>query len=96
MHSVIQDGCVYLYGEISMQTISKKPYRQFMHQCEQPQVHSIDFAGVKKADSTCVGLLLLALRVRSCPLKYLHIPDSVRLLIGLYEMEDWITHEFAQ
>ena len=57
---------------------------------KQPEIDTLDLSGVERADSACVSLLLNALREKSS-LKIHALPESVRVLAELYEIEEWVT-----
>ncbi|MDK4681306.1 STAS domain-containing protein [Kingella negevensis] len=88
MQTLVQDNCLYLKGEVSVWTVNRQTYDTFLRQCKQPDIQSVDFSGVEKADSACISLLLAALRQGS--LKIQSLPQSMRSLAELYEVEEWI------
>ena len=90
MQSEIRDGRICVSGCVSIQTLNDKQCRLFRNQCMQPETHSIDFSGVTRADSACISLLLIALRERQGSLKLIALPESVRALAKLYEVEEWL------
>lgn len=92
MQSAIRDNIVYVQGEVSVQTVDKTTLTQFAQQCGQPEIHAIDCSQITRADSACLSLLLTALRQKAQgSLKIHNLPPSVRDLVQLYEIEEWIT-----
>ena len=61
MNSKVQNGTLYLSGEITVKTVNVAAYQQFQQACQQ-NIHTLDLAGVTQADSACISLLLAALR----------------------------------
>lgn len=92
MQFIIDDNCLKIEGVVSVQTLTRQNYQQFEKYCTQPEIQAIDLAGVIRADSACISLLLNMLRQHSGSLQIINIPDSVRALVQLYEIQDWI-HE---
>lgn len=90
MHSSVENGCLSIRGAVTVQTITPAIYTQFVKQCMLPDVQTIDLHGVVQADSTCISLLLTALRQSKKNLKFSDLPESVRALAELYEIQEWI------
>ena len=78
MNSEVREQCLYLSGDVSVQTLDAAAYRQWK--------------GVTRADSTALALMIAALRARGqSSLQWRNLPESVRLLAELYEIEEWIS-----
>lgn len=91
MQILVQNDTLLLKGAITVQTLTTANHKHFVQQCQQPHIHSIDLSGVVRADSTCVSLLLTALRQHnSGSLKVIGLPESVKDLAQLYEIESWL------
>lgn len=91
MHSELRDGCLFLSGDITVQTVNAAAFAQFESQCRQNGWHTLDLGGITRADSTCLSLLLTAKRRYSGSLNIRQLPPAVRLLAELYEIETWIS-----
>lgn len=89
MHYAVQDGCLYLHGTATVHTVTASVYRQFVKECSQANIHTLDLTGLQKADSACVSLLLAALRTNKT-LTLNSLPNSVQALLELYEIQEWI------
>ncbi|XDZ51229.1 lipid asymmetry maintenance protein MlaB [Neisseriaceae bacterium CLB008] len=86
---------ISLSGEVSMQTLSPSLLAQVVKGCQQSRIQSLNLAGVRQADSACVGLLLAVLKARQqaglTPLNVRNLPEAVRALNTLYELDTVIT-----
>ncbi|EGV36805.1 STAS domain-containing protein [Neisseria weaveri] len=89
MNSEIRDGILYIQGEVTVKTVTTPAYTQFEQQCRLKNINMIDGSGVTRADSTCISLLLTALRLKS-DMRFRNIPESVAALADLYEIKDWV------
>lgn len=94
MQITVQNDTLLLKGAVTVQTLTAPDHKHFVQQCQQPHIHSLDLSGVIRADSACVSLLLAALRQRpSGSLNIIGLPESVKDLAQLYEIESWLnTH----
>ena len=65
----------------------------FLQQCKLPNIQTVDFSGVERADSACLALILQALRQSGQSSLHIQaLPESVQLLAQLYEVEKWLVH----
>lgn len=78
-----------LSGEISVKTLGKAEYQGFIQAVKLPAIEVLDLAGVSRADSACVALLLAAYKQKP-QIQWQNVPDSVQSLAELYEMGEWI------
>ncbi len=87
-----QATVLHLSEAVTAATISAADIAAFQAACTDPALTQIDLSGVTQADSVCVCLLISALRSRQngTPLQPVHLPDSVRALIHLYEIDHWM------
>lgn len=92
MHSELRDGCLFLSGDITVQTVNAAVFGQFQSQCRQSGWDTLDLSGVNRADSSCLSLLLAAKRLHAGSLNIQGLPSAVCLLAELYEIESWISH----
>lgn len=91
MQTVIRNQGLYISGVIGVHTLNDAAYRQFVTQCAGAEIGFLDFSGVEKADSAGISLMLTALRARAGkPLAVRNLPDTLRALVELYEIQDWI------
>lgn len=90
MNSEARNGTLYISGEVTVKTLTDAAYTRFQEQCRLKEVVALDFSAVSRADSACVSLLLTALRLKNHTLEWHHLPESVRALAGLYEINDWL------
>ncbi|MDO5073300.1 MAG: STAS domain-containing protein [Neisseria animaloris] len=90
MNTEVKDGVLYLGGDVTVKTVASAAYAQFEQQCRLKEVHTLDLSGVNRADSSCVSLLLTALRLNASGVKLCAIPESVQDLTVLYEIKDWV------
>ena len=90
MNTEIRNGVVYLSGDITVKTVNAAAYAQFEQQCRADEVNALDLAGVSRADSACVSLLLTALRLKPAGVAFQGVPASVAALADLYEIKDWV------
>lgn len=90
MHSELREGSLILGGDITVQTVNAASWARFQEQCRQSGWDRLDLGGVKRADSACLSLLLEARRQRRGSLDIRNLPQAVRLLAELYEIESWI------
>lgn len=78
-----------------MQSLSPSLLAQVVKGCQQSGVDTLNLADVGQADSACVGLLLAVFKARQQaglpPISVRHLPDSVRALNTLYELDSVIT-----
>lgn len=90
---VIDNDCLKIRGMVSVQTLTRQEFKQFVQLCQQPEVHRVDLSEVVRADSACISLLLTALRENvSGSLKWVNVPESVHTLAKLYELttlDEW-------
>lgn len=91
MHSSVENGCLLIRGAVTVQTLTPAICTQFVKQCMLPDIKTIDLNGVIQADSTCISLLLTILRQSKKPLQFSGLPESVRALAELYEIQEWIS-----
>lgn len=92
MQFIIQDNCLMIQGVVSVETLTRQHYKQFVQLCRQPEVRAIDLSGVVRADSACISLLLTFLRQHaSGSLKVVNVPVPVRMLAQLYEIDEWMS-----
>lgn len=89
MNSKVQNGTLYLSGDITVKTVNVVAYQQFQQACQQ-NIHTLDLAGVTQADSACISLLLAALRQAPHRPALHHLPAAVQALSELYEIQDWL------
>lgn len=85
-----QNGILSISGEVTVKTVNESLYRQFEQQCRLKDVHTLDFSQVTRADSACISLLLTALRLQNKTMNTQQLPESVRALAELYEINHWI------
>lgn len=90
MQSEIQGSCLRVSGSVSIRTLDQAACKTFRQQCRQPEIDTLDFSAVDYADSACIALLLLVLRERESSLKLTGLPESVKALAQLYEIEKWL------
>ena len=90
MQTEVNDNRLMLRGEVSVRTVNRAACEPFLRLIKQPEIDTLDLSGVERADSACVSLLLNALREKSS-LKIHALPESVRALVELYEIEEWVT-----
>ncbi|RRD88917.1 STAS domain-containing protein [Conchiformibius steedae] len=93
MHTGIREGCLYVNGTATAHTVTASAYRQFVEQCARSEVHSVDFSGLQRADSVCIGLLLAALRRPQGAPALRGLPESARELAKLYEIQDFFQEQ---
>ncbi|MDO5639567.1 MAG: STAS domain-containing protein [Neisseria sp.] len=91
MNTEIRNGVLYLAGDVTVKTVNGAAYAQFEQQCRAADVRALDLAGVKRADSACVSLLLTALRLKPAGVAFQSVPASVAALADLYEIKDWVS-----
>ncbi|AUX61117.1 STAS domain-containing protein [Simonsiella muelleri] len=93
MQCVIENNCLMIRGMVSVQTLTRQDWKQFVQLCQQPHVHTVDLSGVVRADSACISLLLTTIRENiSGSLKWLNLPESIETLAKLYELpqlDEW-------
>lgn len=93
MRSEVREQCVYVAGDVSVQTLNSGAYHEFLQQCRLPNIQTVDFSGVERADSACLALILQALRQSGQSSLHIQaLPESVQLLAQLYEVEEWLVH----
>lgn len=85
-----QENCLYISGEITVHTLNKVMYQQFLNQLMLPEIELIDFSQIHKVDSVGIALLLAVQRCCQHHVKILSLPQSVDELVRLYEIQDWI------
>lgn len=90
MNSEIRNGVLYLSGDITVKTVNAAAHSRFEQQCRLKDISALDLGEVGRADSACISLLLAALRHRPEGLAFHRLPDTVRALAELYEINDWI------
>lgn len=90
MNSETRDGVLYLSGDITVKTVTNAAYARFEQQCRLKDLTALDFSAISRADSACVSLLLTALRLNPA-VHARNLPESVRALADLYEINDWLT-----
>lgn len=83
-------GCLNVSGEVSVRTLTQASYNDFMRQIRLPETQCINLKDVTLADSACVSLLLSVWRERSDSLNIRNVPQSVRDLAQLYEVDEWL------
>ena len=74
-------------GEINMMQLTSQQLEQF-RSLFRSDIKSLDFSKVTYADSSCISLILSALRQHKITLK--NPPPSVQLLIDLYELNAFV------
>ncbi|MCG7656411.1 STAS domain-containing protein [Wielerella bovis] len=89
MQIEVQNGSLKVHGAINVRSVNRATLEQFVRQIRQPEIHTVDLSGVEHADSACLSLILAALREKGS-LKFHALPDSVRALAELYEVEEWL------
>ncbi|OSI10452.1 STAS domain-containing protein [Neisseria zoodegmatis] len=90
MQSEVRDGVLYVKGEVTVKTITPANYARFEQQCRLNETHTVDLSEVSRADSSCVSLLLTALRLKPSSVALRGLPDSVAALAELYEIKEWV------
>lgn len=90
MNSEIRGHVLHLGGDITVKTITAAAHSRFEQQCRLKDITVLDLSGVGRADSACLSLLLAALRLRPEGLAFQNLPEAVRALAELYEINDWI------
>ncbi|QEY23845.1 STAS domain-containing protein [Neisseria animalis] len=90
MNSELRDGVLYIGGEVTVKTVTDTAYTHFKQQCRLQNLDTVDFASVSRADSACLSLLLTAQRLNP-NVRFRHLPESVRALADLYEINDWLS-----
>ena len=83
-------GCLNVSGEVSVRTLTQASYNDFMRQIRLPETQCINLEDITLADSACVSLLLSVWRERSDSLNIQNVPQSVRDLAQLYEVDEWL------
>lgn len=90
MESEVRGGVLHVKGEVTVKTVTSAAYGLFEQQCRLNETHTVDFSQVSRADSSCVSLLLTALRVKPSSIALQGLPDSVAALAELYEIKEWV------
>ena len=83
-------GCLNVSGAVSVRTLTQASYNDFMRQIRLPETQCINLKDITLADSACVSLLLSVWRERSDSLNIQNVPQSVRDLAQLYEVDEWL------
>ena len=83
-------GCLNVSGEVSVRTLTQASYNDFMRQIRLPETQCINLKDITLAASACVSLLLSVWRERSDSLNIQNVPQSVRDLAQLYEVDEWL------
>ena len=83
-------GCLNVSGEVSVRMLTQASYNDFMRQIRLPETQCINLKDITLADSACVSLLLSVWRERSDSLNIQNVPQSVRDLAQLYEVDEWL------
>lgn len=93
MQMVMENDCLKIRGVVSVQSLTRQEFKQFVQLCQQPEIQTLDLSEVVRADSACVSLLITALRENvSGSLKWINVPESVKTLAKLYELpslDEW-------
>lgn len=92
MNIVVQENCLSIQGAVTVQTLTASDYKHFQKIIQQPDIAILDLSGVGRADSACMALILEATRVSGQKM-IRGLPDSVRALATLYELETWLASE---
>ncbi|STZ77130.1 STAS domain-containing protein [Bergeriella denitrificans] len=90
MNSEVRNGILYISGDVTVKTLTAAAYARFEQQCRLKNLTALDLGGVGRADSACVSLLLAARRAGG-NLRPQHLPEAVRALADLYEINDWLS-----
>lgn len=93
MRTETRDGVLFLQGAVTMSTVTDVQHHRFCQAVSAPAIHTLDLAKVSQADSACMSLLLVAIRVKKNQhhlLHFSHMPAGLRMLMSLYEIDAWI------
>ncbi len=91
MQIQVQEHCIQISGEVSVHTLTRLAYDSFIQYICQPDILRVDLSKVDKADSACVSLLLATARQRGLgAIEWIDVPQSVRDLTQLYEVQEWL------
>lgn len=85
----LDQDVIYLRGDVKFTTVTS--LSQQLHRLMQAKVRLFDCSEVKAVDSSIVALLLAALKLAkttgaSCSI--VQLPESVRRLVTLYDLEE--------
>lgn len=84
MNLVRKDTTLHIGGEITVANITPALYRDYCQQLA--GIACLDFSKVSRADSSSLALLIAAKQHAQAPLKVVGLPETMRLLAGLYEV----------
>lgn len=84
--AIAEDSLIKLSGHIDMDAVASF-YAQGIKSLVTP-VEVVDCSMVKEADSSCLALLLYFQSLIDHPLKVLSLPDDLKVLVDLYNLND--------
>ncbi len=83
-------GVYYLRGEVDFHTVTPLASIDVLDESDEVK---IDLGGLQRVDSSAVALLIQWRRqaaLKGVPLYFLNLPDQIKPLIALYDLEDII------
>lgn len=84
--AIVEENLIKLSGHINIDAVSNF-YAQGIKSLVTP-VEVVDCSKVKDADSSCLALLLYFQSLIDHPLKVLSLPDDLKVLVNLYNLDD--------
>uniref|UniRef100_Q31GZ5 MlaB-like STAS domain-containing protein n=1 Tax=Hydrogenovibrio crunogenus (strain DSM 25203 / XCL-2) TaxID=317025 RepID=Q31GZ5_HYDCU len=84
--AIVDQNLIKLSGQINMDAVASF-YAQGIKSLVNP-IEVIDCSNVKEADSSCLALLLYFQSLIDHPLKVLSLPDDLKVLVNLYNLDD--------
>ena len=84
-----QEGVLSVQGMVTLSTFTSQYQQALLKACQQG-VSVVDLSAVTHADSACVAVLLLLKRqLPQGSWQLRQVPETVKALVGLYELE-WL------
>lgn len=84
--AIVDQNLIKLSGQINMDAVASF-YTQGIKSLVNP-IEVVDCSNVKEADSSCLALLLYFQSLIDHPLKVLSLPDDLKVLVNLYNLDD--------
>ena len=84
--AIVDQNLIKLSGQINIDAVASF-YAQGIKSLVNP-IEVIDCSNVKEADSSCLALLLYFQSLIDHPLKVLSLPDDLKVLVNLYNLDD--------
>lgn len=84
--AIVDQNLIKLSGQINMDAVASF-YAQGIKSLVNP-IEMVDCSNVKEADSSCLALLLYFQSLIDHPLKVLSLPDDLKVLVNLYNLDD--------